>query len=415
MTEVYDFVQSISQDAIVSPSSFRSVSKLHRAYALTMSLFNSADGETNLKDSLTADQSKNMIEKMQVLHQVVYPWAFVNSFTSLPSLMDSFKHPKGIVLCFGDNSFENGLLMIHHIRKNLNCNLPIEVFYNGIRDLSAAKSLALNTLKGVTARNLQDVFPGRNYHIKPFAVLAASFKEVVYVDNDIILFQSPDEIASSSKIFKKYGTLFFKGPSFELGNSRWARWFIKHPSSAANTTGRFFTNLSKDEMDASLMLFDKARLKVVLGLLTTCHLNLREVREAGLDKHFQGDKETYWLSLELLRVPYKFAPVFAGVAGHLQEKAEKVMPNSVCGLRSHLDEVGKLLYVNSGSARFYNGLDKWEKTLSHYIAPASGDQWKMDSTVQQWCISGSVPEVFLVSTQEKDLVRKYRQSQIDMP
>ncbi|KAJ3247391.1 hypothetical protein HDU78_004365 [Chytriomyces hyalinus] len=428
MTEVHDFLQSISQNAILGPSNYGGVSKLHRAFALMSSLFHSeetsrsTESETKLLDSLTEEQRKSMKTKLKALTRVVYPWAFSNSFTGITDLMGSFKQPKGIVLSFGESGFERGLLAIQHIRKNLNCHLPIEVFYNGIQDLDTAKSQALNNLKGVSARNLQDVFPGiaedRNYHSKPYAVLAASFKHVIYLDDDVILFKSPEEIATASNIFKDYGTLFFKGRSFEFGNSRWTRWFIKSPSVAANTTGRYFTNLSKDEMDASLMLFDKTRLKVVLGLLTSCHLNLREVREGGLDKHLQGDKETYWLSLELLRVPYKFVPGIAGAAGSLQEKDGKVQPNSVCGPQSHLDEFGELLHVNSRSARFNNELDKWEKTLSHYIAPASGDPGRVDSTTQPWCISGqpdgSVTEVFSVGKREKDLVLKLREVEMEM-
>ncbi|KAI8610881.1 mannosyltransferase putative-domain-containing protein [Chytriomyces sp. MP71] len=425
MLETADMALSLPQSAQIGPSNYAAVAKLHRVFALTNRLFTRdhdsslSASETMLLESLPHETKLKLQAQMKPLAKILYPWAFSNRFMGMSDLIGSFKQERGIVLSFGNAGFEQGLLTIQHLRKNLDCQLPIEVFYNGLQDLDTEKIDALDALKGVTARNLQDVFTGiaedRNFHSKPYAILASSFKKVFYIDDDVILFQSPDKVMSESAIFKQYGTLFFRGRTFEFGNSQWTRWFIKSPSVVANKTGRYFRNLSKDEMDASLMLFDKGRLTVVHGLLTTCHLNLREVREGGLDKHLQGDKETYWLSLELLRVPYKFAPGIGGAAGSLQEKNGNLVPTSVCGPQSHLDEFGKLLHVNSRSARYNNELDKWEKSLSHYISPTSIEPGNIDSTVQPWCVFGnSTAEVFRVSKSEKELMLKLREIEMEM-
>ncbi|KAI9338002.1 mannosyltransferase putative-domain-containing protein [Obelidium mucronatum] len=353
---------------------------------------------------------------MKVLSKVIYPWAFSNRFTGMKDLIESFSKPRGIVLTFGNGGFEQGLLNIMHIRKNLNCYLPVQVFYNGLQDLDQEKAEALNRIDGVSTKNLQEVFGGiaedRNFHSKPYAILASSFKEVIYIDDDVVLFQNPERLLEDSRIFQKYGSLFFKGRSYDFGNSKWVRWFIKSPSFEANKTGRYFRDLSKDEMDASLMLFDKSKISIVHGLLSACHLNLREVREV-----FLGDKETYWLAFELLRVPYKFAPGIAGAAGSLQEKDGKIISNSVCGPQSHLDEFGKLLHVNSRSARYNHELDKWEKTLSHYIAPQSEIPGNIDSTQQPWCVSGGEggsKEVFEVGQKEKEVLLKLRDLSMEL-
>ncbi|KAJ3027071.1 UNVERIFIED_CONTAM: hypothetical protein HDU68_004554 [Siphonaria sp. JEL0065] len=422
MKTVYDLLMSIGHNALIGPSNYVAVSKLQRGFRIAHTVLTTGaslnqDSQKDLFSALQDQERQNLEKKMKVLSKVIYPWAFSNRFAGMRDLLESFSKPRGIVLTFGNGGFEQGLLNIVHIRKNLNCQLPVQVFYNGLQDLEQEKIEALNRIDGVSTRNLQEVFGGiaedRNFHSKPFAVLASTFKQVIYIDDDVILFQNPEKVLQDSKIFEKYGSLFFMGRSYDFGNSKWVRWFVKSPSLVANTTGRYFRDISKDEMDASFMLFDKSNLGVVHGLLAACHLNLREVREGGLDKHLQGDKETYWLAFELLRVPYKFVPGIAGAAGNLQVKDGKQVPNSVCGPQSNLDEFGKLLHVNSRSARYNHELDKWEKTLSHYIAPQSVAPGNVDATQQPWCVSGGsdagVKEVFEVEKGEKELLLKLRE------
>ncbi|KAJ3071356.1 hypothetical protein HDU98_005452 [Podochytrium sp. JEL0797] len=432
MRLVYELVMSVPHNAVIGPSNYVAVSKLQRAFRIVHSVLFLDSASKAVKSGVRGEvrerllaplnelERKNLDKKMKVLSKVVYPWAFSNRFSGMMDLLESFNQPRGIVLSFGNGGFEQGLLTIMHIRKNLDCHLPMQIFYNGLMDLDADKIEALNRIDGVTTKNLQEVFTGiaedRNYHSKPYAILASTFQQVIYIDDDVVLFQNPETLLKQSALFKQYGTLFFKGRSYDFGNSKWVRWFIKSPSLTANTTGRYFRDVSKDEMDASLMLFDKSRLEVVHGLLSTCHLNLREVREGGLDKHLQGDKETYWLALELLRIPYQFVPGIAGAAGTLQQKDGKSVPNSVCGPQSHLDEHGQLLHVNSRSARYNNELDKFEKTLSHYIAPVSDKPGNIDSTQQPWCVSGEVgsQEVVAVGAESKRLVLKLRELDMEV-
>ncbi|KAJ3283023.1 hypothetical protein HDU79_009460 [Rhizoclosmatium sp. JEL0117] len=440
MKAIYDMVIGIPPNKLIGPSNYGAISKVQRSFRLLHTLFGLTDlqgdvrvksihppSEKELSALLSADAKLNLSKKLKTFSRTVYPWAFSNRFLGMKDLIQSFIRPRGIVLSFGKGGFEQGLLNIMHIRKNLNCQLPVQVFYNGMDDLDTDKIEALNRIEGVSTKNLQEVFSGlaedRNFHSKPFAILASSFQQVIYIDDDIVLFQNPETVLKNSEIFAKYGTLFFKGPSFDFGSSKWVRWFVKMPSNLANSTGRYFRDLSKDEMDASLMLFDKSRLEVVHGLMAACHLNLKEVREGGMDKYLQGDKETYWLAFEILRIPYQFVPGIAGAAGSLQIKNGKTLDNSVCGPQSHLDEHGKLLHVNSRSARYNNELDKWEKSLSHYIAPVSEEPGNIDSTQQPWCVSAGtvagvpVPKekaVFAVGKEEKALLLRLRELSMEM-
>ncbi|KAJ3377501.1 hypothetical protein HDU84_008577 [Entophlyctis sp. JEL0112] len=424
----YSFLMSLKPNVAIGPSNYAGAAKVLRSFRIFhTALFDQKHGNADslavsLIGSMPSDQQKVLGQKVKTWSKIAYPWAFSNRYSGMDDLIESFTKPRGVVLSFGNGGFVQGLLTILHLRKVLSCNLPVEVFYNGLQDLDSEKLEALARIDGVKTRNLQEVFTGiaedRNFHRHVLEPSFVVLKEVIYLDDDVILFQNPDEVASKSALFKQYGTLFFKGRSFEFGNSQWVRWFIKSPSVFANSTGRYFKNLSKDEMEASLMLFDKSRLAVVHGLLATCYLNLREVREGGLDKHLTGDKETYWLALELLRIPHKFVPGIAGAAGSLQVKDGEVVKNSVCGPQSHLDEWGELLHVNTRSARYNNELDKWEKSLSHYIAPLSEEPGHIDATVQPWCVSGTDAngkgEVHEVTRAHKDLLLRVRELDMEL-
>ncbi|KAJ3083218.1 hypothetical protein HDU99_000299 [Rhizoclosmatium hyalinum] len=420
MKGVVKLLTSIPNTALLNPSNYLGNAKLQRAFYLMSHLF-SADPKSNtpaasLLKTLSSEQTNFMKSKVKSLHKVIFPWAFTGKISSAAQLISSFKSDRGIVLTFGSSGFERGLLTILHIRKNLKCELPIEVFYNGATDLHSTMVQGLELIDNVKVIDLQAVFTriaeDRNYHSKPFAILASSFKQVLYLDDDVILFQKPEDLFQKSKIFSEYGILFFKSPAYVAGNSKWVRWLLTSPTIRANTTGRFFNDVSKDEMDASLMLFDKSRPEIVHALLAATHFNLREVREGGMDKQIMGDKETYWFAHELLRIPYKFAPYHAGTAGVLQKTAAgKENPNAVCGPLAHMDETGKLLHVNSRSSWYNHALDDWFASLEFYITPATSLPGNIDAQQQPWCVLGSdeegaKKEVFAVSEEEKALVAK---------
>ncbi|KAG6620042.1 uncharacterized protein IUM83_05606 [Phytophthora cinnamomi] len=100
------------------------------------------------------------------------------------------------------------------------------------------------------------------------------------------------------------------------------------------------------EMDSSLLLIDKERaiqtaLEIMLWFITEERLRFR---------YSFGDKETFWLSLELAHVPYAFSPWGVSVVPSTPSQDMEKHPDSLCGsILQYMptdDPVPEMLYVN---------------------------------------------------------------------
>ncbi|KAJ3061191.1 hypothetical protein HDU99_005640, partial [Rhizoclosmatium hyalinum] len=173
------------------------------------------------------------------LSKILYPWLLSKKHhETLGEVSASFKTQRGIVFTFPTSGFNRGVHLILTIRNILKCNLPIEIFYNGDQDLVKAKRDILAKLPGsITFVNLQERLPNVKdmfgYSIKPFVILASSFREVIFLDDDVTLLQNPDTFLAESKLWKDYGSIFFLDRSFSRGNSEWVRSFLTMPSLVA--------------------------------------------------------------------------------------------------------------------------------------------------------------------------------------
>ena len=104
--------------------------------------------------------------------------------------------------------------LIESIRNIHNCDLSIEIFYNGEDDLSEHNRLALESYKDVKTRDISKIFDPDflkiwGFAIKPFALLASSFRSAMLVDADVTFIESPSELFKS-QIYQSRGALFFK-------------------------------------------------------------------------------------------------------------------------------------------------------------------------------------------------------------
>lgn len=121
-------------------------------------------------------------DALSALQAFLYPWLRHD----LDALQRSFKDGRGIVLCVSDAYLRLAVSAIGAIRAT-GSTLPIEVFYHGDADLSPAGRQRLRRLtRGVVCRDVGKVFPHatldfKGFAIKPFAMLAASFSEVILV------------------------------------------------------------------------------------------------------------------------------------------------------------------------------------------------------------------------------------------
>ncbi|KAJ3237479.1 hypothetical protein HDU81_009423 [Chytriomyces hyalinus] len=224
------------------------------------------------------------------LARLVYPWIFRgNAFPTLSAAIQSFKIQRGIVFAIDNDGFERAQLTIKHLRHNLNCTLPIQVFYNGqykltysfIRTLQEIQDVQVLDTQSLLGSDLRDCVDDTD-HLKPFAIFASKFKQVIYIHQDQILLQNPDALLNSSAIFKKTGALLFHAPvTQDVGHSEWARWLLGGVENSSNAAqqGRYLRNETKFDTDAGILAFDKSKIPVLHGLMAAAHLNRRGTRE----------------------------------------------------------------------------------------------------------------------------------------
>ncbi|KAJ3385929.1 hypothetical protein HDU80_000530, partial [Chytriomyces hyalinus] len=360
-------------------------------------------------DSSITSKIPRLIERASTLTETLtkrlYPWIMNDNVSSINDMMGQWTG-RGIALTFPTNGYPRGVHLILTLRNILNCTLPIEVFYIGENDLARAERKKLAKLPMVTLINMEECLPKvrdvNGFNIKPYVMLASSFREVIFLDDDVTMIQNPSTLVDESFIYKTYGTLFFLDRSFRAGNSEWVRSFIPFPSSTSEN-GRYMRNVSQDEQESSLVVLDKARIGVVHALLAACHMNMKQSRDEALHKHTHGDKESFWLSHELVRAPYGFIPGVGGAAGFFRTK-NGGLPESdvVCGPQSHIDEMHRLTHFNGLTLLYKDDPAKGYIDFHHYVAPIRDNPGNVDIGQHPWCMLSLVPSEEVIEMNERD-------------
>ncbi|EXJ83263.1 hypothetical protein A1O1_06882 [Capronia coronata CBS 617.96] len=271
----------------------------------------------------------------------------------------------GIVTCVGSRNFRMAGHLITSLRRVHHSRIPIEIAYAGDEDLDPDKRAFLQTLDpGTSFIDLLDAFPSARHDLvnsgwamKPFALLASSHQQAILVDADAVFLTSPDSIFETNTGLVRTGTLFFHDRAAGGGNGQrrlWLRQQIRAagipPSSRLVVDSLFYRGSAWYEADSGVVALDKSRPSVLLGLLFATWMNTKNVRDEVTYHVFHGDKETFWIAMELSRVEYFFQPWYAGAMGTITEEEEK--PSSeldfdadrveICGTHMlHLDHSGK--------------------------------------------------------------------------
>ncbi|KAI9331344.1 mannosyltransferase putative-domain-containing protein [Obelidium mucronatum] len=285
---------------------------------------------------------------LQLQTASVFPFV-TPKFKSIPAMHESFASQDessfGFVITCGTARFYMTYHAILSLREIFGINAPIEVHYGGDADLHPKLAEAFNKLPNVKAVNLVEIFPIEAAEffwtsLKPFAILATSFRTAIYMDTDVLFFTNPIQILQS-ELFKKTGQLYYHdrtmlNPQWFEG-PKWLSSLITSPSPSSKSL-RYMNGHSVHEMDSSFMVVDKGRPGILFSLLLTCRMNSKLEREKTTYVKTYGDKESFWIANELLRVPFSFNSHLGGVEGR----------TVVCG--------PWLLHVNeSGDPFFWNG------------------------------------------------------------
>lgn len=286
-------------------------------------------------------------ELLRALHNSLFSWLGRREIEGLSGVRGS----RGLVITTGSKMLPLTLHVIGSVRSIWNCQLPIEVFYNGEKDLPADSRRRLESLPGVRIIDLNSIFDIsglelKGWDVKPFAMLASSFESVLLLDADVVFAKSP-EIYFKFKEFEQSGTLFFYdrilGP-VNVDYKAWFRTILPEPFSEKLTKSLLYQAKTSYQQESGIVLIDKG--KRLWGLLAACLLN-RPREKQKMAQATWGEKETFWIGFEMAEEPYEFLETDAGSIG-VAVYNRFVKQHVLCGHLAHFDKDGDLLWFNDG-------------------------------------------------------------------
>lgn len=228
------------------------------------------------------------------LENSLYPW--IKPFwKNVFEINMTIKQDKGIVMCVGEDQFKHAASAVRALREVLKSGLPIEIFYINQYDLSKSKRDYFETFENVKTVDISTLINDEytqfgGWAIKPYAMLASSFRHVILMDADVFMFQKPDTLFEDEG-YKRTGALFFLDRTlfnnYEDGH-RWLKSFLPTYSTYVEQS-RWWKKTSAHEQESGIVVMDKK--KVLFGLLSTCKMNDKQERDKVSYRHSHGDKE----------------------------------------------------------------------------------------------------------------------------
>src|SRR5271163_2892643 len=91
---------------------------------------------------------------------------------------------------------------------------------------------------------------------------------------------------------------------FKERHEWWEKELAHTELSSTIKHSKVFAEKYAEEGDSGVVVVDKGRLEVFIGLLHICWQNTYAVREAFTYRQGYGDKESWWFGFELAATPY---------------------------------------------------------------------------------------------------------------
>ncbi|KAL0046339.1 hypothetical protein WJX82_009686 [Trebouxia sp. C0006] len=286
--------------------------------------------------------------KVAVLH--LFPFVSSRYQNALADLEHHESCTRGLVIPCGTSDFHFALHLVAAVRHVFNSTLPIEVMYAGDSDLSADQRDALESV-GTDIRSVDILhffdeetvgLLGGGWAIKPFAVLASSFEQVIIADSDVVFLQTP-EAAFSHPGYISTGTLYFHDrivPGSDDVHTWWRNIMQDRTPSPMMAKSAFWAGNTIHEQESGVVLFNKDNRSVLIGLLYAAWMNTRRIRSEATYRRTLGDKESYWMAFELAKIPYFFDDVYASAIGHVTKSSTDQKPLLCPSHLLHLDHQG---------------------------------------------------------------------------
>lgn len=293
------------------------------------------------------DQFRAYVNKLAE-HLFPYTSAYFPDHMSLHSTL--YNGGRGIVMTAGNDQAKFLLTSIPSFRR-LGCQLPIEVLYLGDTDLDEEWRDKLEDMPGVITRDLAPMIKDAGWTLKgiqllrcrwppeltrcltlflgwaakPFAMLMSSFREVLFIDADALFFVNPETLFEDDG-YLETGALFFADRNLSPQDDKraWLRKVLPKPvSEKVKRSNRLWTGESVHMQDSGVVLVDTW--KHFVSMLLTTRLNgpdrdgNSEMGKRGVYDMVYGDKETFWLSWEMIEDDqYTFHDSVAGNMGLLE-------------------------------------------------------------------------------------------------
>ncbi|KAF9365298.1 hypothetical protein BGX34_010604 [Mortierella sp. NVP85] len=330
------------------------------------------------------------IELFQKMERNLFPWILKNYATSFdlyremsipsttadnPGRVRNARN-QGIVMCVGDKHSVYARTTVKVLREVLGSKLPIEIYYTGEQDLSKENREWFENIEGVTTVDIttlldQEMLQISGPILKPFAMLASRFQEVILMDSDAYFLQDPAVLFEDGG-YKEVGTVFFYDrtrPNKVAGVSKRA-WLYSYLPSVSNhpSKTRWYRSKGDQDQDSGVVVLDKKR--HFLGLLAICKMNDVLERNQPTYRTTWGEKESFWIAMEMVQERYSFIRFGGGVIGDLgdavpyrkdgdsfgADSGESLPPPSVrmdrvCGNQLHFNYKAQPLWWNSGLTR----------------------------------------------------------------
>ena len=318
------------------------------------------DASESLANSITVEEGRSLSDLIDKTALSFFPFLrdpSQSSNVSFSYLRQRFEPgSRGIVIPTGQESFRYACHLISNLRDSLGSKIPIEVAYAGDSDLPSEYRTFIKQLStDIEVVDITQVFDDTDldlqhggWAIKPFAALGSRFEEVMIMDADAVFVQAPEEILAHHSGYKTTGALLFHDRllwqgAFKERHEWWEKQLEHHVPSPALSKSRVYNEGYAEECDSGLVVLDKSKLDVLLGILHVCWQNTKEVREKHTYIMGHGDKESWWFGMELSGAKYSFEDHYGAVLGARLDDDQ----SRVCGFTiAHVDEHDQLLWYN---------------------------------------------------------------------
>ncbi|RSL53614.1 hypothetical protein CEP51_014864 [Fusarium floridanum] len=331
----------------------------------------------------TSEEREEVVELLERLTKSLFPYLKREEGASPPleaiqtrlgisqneeGNLTATRRQAGIVIPTGENTLRFACHLVASLTRVHKTALPIQIVYAGDDDLSPAGRDKIQEAAGDVEVDMLDiltVFDDKTlklaeggWAIKPFAALASDFEKVILLDADAVFLQDPEQLFRQDR-FQETGVLLFhdrllwKGMFADRHN--WWHEQLKHPSPETEKS-LVWTEHYSEEGDSGIVVVDKTRLDVLIGLLHVGWQNSEAVRNEVTYKITYGDKESWWIGFEATGSKYSFSPHYGGIVGWLEpteqdedQKSKREEEVRVCSfVIAHVDQTDKLLWYNGG-------------------------------------------------------------------